>query len=243
VLAELARAREVLAPFVADTRRFLEQASGEGRRILIEGQLGALRDPDHGIYPWVSSSSPLAGFATIGAGLPAAELERVVAVTKAYSSAVGAGPLVTEIEGDAAAELRARGGDGGEYGATTGRPRRMGWFDAVATRYGCRLQGATEVALTGLDVLGYLDHIPLCTAYELDGTTGRDFLPTRLLERARPVYEYMSGWRCRLGNVRRFVDLPEAARAYVAHIEALLETPVTWVAYGPQRDQLLERRP
>jgi adenylosuccinate synthase len=241
VRAELARAREVLMPFVCDTTEFLRSALEGGQRILLEGQLGALRDPDHGIYPWVTSSSPLAGFATVGAGLPARSIERVVAVTKAYSSAVGAGPFVTELAGAEAAELRARGGDAGEFGATTGRPRRVGWFDAVATRYGCRLQGATEVALTGLDVLGYLERIPICTAYQVDGESTRNFPTTRRLERAAPHYEFHDGWRTPITGVRRFEDLPERARAYVSRLEALIEVPIRWVSFGPRRDQLLER--
>jgi adenylosuccinate synthase len=241
VLAELARARELLAPFACDTTEYLHAALGAGQRILVEGQLGALRDPDHGIYPWVTSSSPLAGFATVGAGLPPPLLTRIVAVTKAYSSAVGAGPFVTELSGDEASELRERGGDAGEYGATTGRPRRVGWFDAVATRYGCRVQGATEVALTGLDVLGYLDRIPICTAYRVGDARIERFPPTRELEGAAPHYELMEGWRCPLGDVKRFEDLPERARAYVLRIEELIGVHVRWVSFGPRREQLIER--
>jgi adenylosuccinate synthase len=242
VRAELARARDVLMPFVCDTTEFLGRALDAGQQILVEGQLGALRDPDHGIYPWVTSSSPLAGFASVGAGLPPSSLTRVLAVTKAYSSAVGAGPFVTELSGEQAVELRARGGDAGEYGATTGRPRRVGWFDAVATRYGCRVQGATEVALTGLDVLGYLERIPICTAYDVDGVSTSTFPTTRRLERATPVYEFHAGWHGALGEVRRFDDLPERARAYVLRLEALIEVPIRWVSFGPRREQLIERR-
>ncbi|MEY4550811.1 MAG: hypothetical protein RL685_7006 [Pseudomonadota bacterium] len=242
VLEELRRAREVLRPFVGDVSARLHAALKSGGRILLEGQLGALRDPDHGIFPWVTSSSPLAGFAAVGAGVPPHAIRRVVAVTKAYSSAVGAGPLVTELGGNEAQELRQRGGDAGEYGATTGRPRRVGWFDAVATRYGCRVQGATEVALTGLDVLGYLDRIPLCTAYaDVDGSPITEFPTTRKLDRAAPVYEYLPGWRGALGDVRRFDDLPEPARAYVLRLEALIEVPIRWVSFGPRREQFLER--
>jgi adenylosuccinate synthase len=242
LLEELRRARTVLAPFVTDTTSYLRNALDAGRRILLEGQLGALRDPDHGIYPWVTSSSPLAGFASVGAGLPASSIERVVAVTKAYSSAVGAGPFVTELGGNEAHELRSRGGDAGEYGATTGRPRRVGWFDAVATRYGCRAQGATEVALTGLDVLGYLDRIPICTGYsDVDGSLISEFPTTRRLERAAPLYEYLDGWRTAIGEVQKFDDLPANARAYVLRIEALIGVPIRWVSYGPRREQFLER--
>jgi adenylosuccinate synthase len=164
-----------------------------------------------------------------------------VAVTKAYSSCVGAGPFVTELAGNAGHELRSRGGDAGEYGATTGRPRRVGWFDAPATRYGCRIQGATEVALTGLDVLGYLDRIPICTGYDIDGSLATGFPTTRLLERAAPIYDDMPGWRTAFGDVKRFTDLPEPARAYVQRLEALIEVPIRWVSFGPRREQLLER--
>jgi adenylosuccinate synthase len=242
LLAELRAARDVLEPFVRDTDTLLHEALGAGRRLLLEGQLGALRDPDHGIYPWVTSSSTLAGFATVGAGVPAAAIGRVLAVTKAYSSAVGAGPFVTELRGAEAEELRRRGGDAGEYGATTGRPRRVGWFDAVATRHGCRAQGATELALTNLDVLGYLDRIAVCTAYRIDGRLVSSFPTTRQVERAEPVYEWLEGWGSPLGNVKSFEDLPARARAYVLRLEALLEKPIRWVSYGPQREQLLERR-
>ncbi len=241
VLQELRHARELLAPYVRDTTTRLQQAAREGKRILLEGQLGALRDPDHGIYPWVTSSSTLAGFASVGAGLPAASIGRVVAVTKAYSSAVGAGPFVTELAEPAADELRRRGGDAGEYGATTGRARRVGWFDAVATRHGCRAQGATEVALTNLDVLGYLDRIPVCTAYRVAGESSSLFPTTRKLAQAEPVYEWLEGWRRPLGSVSSFEDLPAPARAYVHCLEALLEVPIRWVSYGPRREQLLDR--
>jgi adenylosuccinate synthase len=241
VMATLARLREVLRPFVTDTSEFFAQAVAEGRNILLEGQLGALRDPDHGIYPWVTSSSPLAGFASVGAGLPASAIENVIAVSKAYSSAVGAGPFLTELSGDAAEELRRRGGDAGEYGATTGRPRRVGWFDAVATRYGCQRQGATCVALTCLDVLGYLDQIAICTGYTLDGERLAGFPTTRKLERAEPQYEWLPGWRTSIDDVHSFAELPAAAQAYVERIEQLVGVPVRWVSNGPRREQLLER--
>ncbi len=242
VLAELGRARELLEPLACDTTDFLHDALESGQRVLVEGQLGALRDPDHGIYPWVTSSSPLAGFACVGAGLPPSSLTRVVAVTKAYSSAVGAGPFVTELSGDEASELRERGGDAGEYGATTGPPRRVGWFDALATRYGCRVQGATEVALTGLDVLGYLDRLSICTAYRIGDELQERFPPTRELEQATPHYELMEGWRRPLGDIKRFDELPAQARAYVLRLEALIEVPIRWVSFGPHREQLLERK-
>jgi len=241
VVRELERARAVLEPFVCDTTQLLREARRDGRRILLEGQLGALRDPDHGIYPWVTSSSTLAGFASVGAGVPAAAIGRVVAVTKAYSSAVGAGPFVTELFEAQAEELRRRGGDAGEYGAKTGRPRRVGWFDAVATRHGCLAQGATEVALTNLDVLGYLDRIAICTEYRIDGRSTARFPTTRELARAEPSYEWHDGWRTPIETARTFEDLPAAARAYVLRLEALLETPIRFISYGPRREQLLER--
>ena len=211
-----------------------------GKRILLEGQLGALRDPDHGIYPYTTSSSPLAGFATVGAGLPARAIERVVATVKAYSSCVGAGPFATELSGPCGDELRERGGDAGEYGATTGRPRRVGWFDAVATRYGCAVQGASELAVTLLDVLGYLDAIPLCTAYEVDGARRAGLsTSTAVLERARPVYETLPGWRCDISAARRFADLPPQAQEYVRTIETAAGIPVRWISVGPRREQII----
>jgi len=243
--AELAdamkRAAEKLEPFVCDTTELLYGAWKRGESILLEGQLGALRDPDHGIYPFSTSSSTLAGFATVGAGLPPYAIDRVIAVTKAYSSCVGAGPFVTELAGNEAEELRKRGGSAGEYGATTGRPRRVGWFDAVATRYGCMVQGATEVALTNLDVLSYLDEIPLCVAYETDGTRTTSFPVTSRLELAKPVYETMPGWRSPISDVRKFEDLPGQAQDYVLRIEELIGVPVRKVSVGPHRDQLIER--
>lgn len=233
---------ERLRPFVCDTTALLHEALAAGKRILLEGQLGALRDPDHGIYPYPTSSSPLAGFGAVGAGVPPWAIERVVAVVKAYSTCVGAGPFVTELSGAAAEELRERGGDAGEYGATTGRPRRVGWLDAAASRYGCQVQGATEVALTLLDVLGYLDEIPVCTAYVVDGeTTGRFPVPARL-ERARPVYETLPGWRCDISGVRSYQALPEAARAYVERVEELVGVPITLISVGSRREALIQRR-
>ena len=240
ILEDLARSAAALAPYVCDTTALLHDALAQGRRILLEGQLGALRDPDHGIYPYTTSSSPLAGFAAVGAGVPPAAIGRVIAVVKAYSSCVGAGPFVTELTGPEGDTLRRLGGDAGEYGATTGRPRRVGWFDAVATRYGCRLQGATEVALSLLDVLGYLPHVPLCTAYEIDGKPTSVFPRTALLDRAKPVYETVPGWLCPLATVRRFADLPVEARQYVLRIESLIGVPVRWVSVGPRREQLIE---
>jgi adenylosuccinate synthase len=241
LLATLRSQAAQLEPFVTDTHALLTEALREGKRILLEGQLGALRDPDHGIYPYPTSSSPLAGFACVGAGVPPHAIDRIVAVVKAYSSCVGAGPFVTELDGDEAEELRRRGGDAGEYGATTGRPRRVGWLDAVATAYGCSVQGATEVALTNLDVLGYLDEIPLCVAYEIDGERTTSFPTTGRLERARPVLETMPGWPEDLRAIRTFEGLPANARAYVERVEALVGVPVRWVSVGPERDALIRR--
>jgi len=239
LLPQLLDAGRQIAPFTCDALSVMEKAIAEGRHILLEGQLGALRDPNHGIYPYPTSSSPLAGFATVGAGIPAREIGMVIAVAKAYSSCVGAGPFVTELKGERAQELRRRGGSDGEYGATTGRPRRVGWFDAVATRYGCRVQGATEVALTLLDVLGYLDEIPMCTAYEIDGESTSLFPTTDRLEHAKPVWQTTPGWRCDLSNVRAYADLPANARLYVETIERLVNLPVKWISVGPGRKQIL----
>jgi adenylosuccinate synthase len=230
-----------IRPFVCDTLPLLHGALAEGKRILVEGQLGALRDPDHGIYPYPTSSSTLAGFASVGAGIPPYAITRVVAVAKAYSSCVGAGPFVTELFGPEGDELRRRGGDAGEFGATTGRPRRMGWFDAVATRYGCQVQGATEVALTLLDVLGYLDEIPVCVAYIVGGERVESFPNPAQLERARPVFEVMPGWKCSISDVETFRDLPPNAQAYVYRVEELLGVPIKWVSVGPRREAMIVR--
>lgn len=232
---------EKIEPLVADTTAFLQRALREGKRILLEGQLGAIRDPDHGIYPFTTSSSPLAGFAAVGAGIPPYEIREIIAVVKAYSSCVGAGPFVSEIFGDEAAELRRRGGDAGEYGATTGRPRRMGWFDAVATRYGCRAQGATQVALTILDALGYLDEIPVCVGYDIDGEVTRDFPVTPLLYKAKPVYKVLPGWKCDISQVCSYSDLPDNAKRYVEFIEDAIEVPIKWISNGPRRESIILR--
>lgn len=225
---------------VCDTTTLLNQARNE-KNILLEGQLGALKDPDLGIYPFSTSSSPLAGFAAVGAGIPPYEINNIIAVIKAYSSCVGAGPFITEIHGDAADELRKRGGDAGEYGATTGRPRRMGWFDAVATRYGCMIQGATEAALTLLDVPGYLDEIPVCTGYEIDGKVSDNFPVTNRLQSAKPVYTILPGWRCNISGIRKFNDLPQKARNYVHFIEEAVGIPVKRISNGPRREDIIER--
>jgi adenylosuccinate synthase len=233
LVPELMEQAQRLRPFVCDTTTLLRRALDAGQRVLVEGQLGALRDPDHGVHPFGTSSSPLAGHACVGAGIPPHAFDRIIAVAKAYSTCVGAVPFVGELEGPAADALRERGN---EYGATTGRPRRVAWLDAVATRHGCRVQGATEVALTLLDVLGDLDRIPICVAYEIDGERSPDFPPSARLERAQPVYEYWPGWRSELGGARRLEDLPAAARRYVDRVEELIGTPIGWISVGPERE-------
>ncbi len=241
ILQQLFAYRDMVAPYVGDVSLFLNEAIREGKRILLEGQLGSLKDPDFGIYPMVTSSSTLASYGAIGAGIPAREITDVITVVKAYSSAVGAGEFVSEIFGDEADELRRRGGDGGEFGATTGRPRRMGWFDAVASRYGCRMQGATQAVLTVLDVLGYLDEIPICTAYEIDGEICRDFPVTGRLKKAKPVYTVLPGWKCDIRGIKEYDKLPENCRKYIEFIENELEVPVTMVSNGPGRHEIIKR--
>jgi adenylosuccinate synthase len=233
--------REMVKPYVCDVSAFLYQARKDGKRILLEGQLGSLKDPDHGIYPMVTSSSTLAAYGAIGAGIPPYEIQRIVTVVKAYSSAVGAGEFVSEIFGEEADELRRRGGDGGEYGATTGRPRRMGWFDAVASRYGCRIQGTTEAALTVLDVLGYLDELPVCVGYEIDGKVTKDFPTTNDLAKAKPVYEVLPGWKEDIRGITEYENLPENCRNYIEFIEKELGVPVKMVSNGPGRHEIIYR--
>ncbi len=241
VLATLKEYKTMVEPYVCDVASFLHDAIKAGKNILLEGQLGALKDPDFGIYPMVTSSSTLAAYGAIGAGIPPYEIKSIVTVVKAYSSAVGAGEFVSEIFGEEADELRRRGGDGGEYGATTGRPRRMGWFDAVASRYGCRMQGATEVALTVLDVLGYLDEIPVCVGYEIDGVVTKDFPATVKLAKAKPVYEVLPGWKSEIRGITKYEELPENCRKYIEFIEKELEVPVTLVSNGPGREEIIRR--
>ena len=241
LMKTLAEYRDMVAPYVCDVSAYLYEARQQGKRILLEGQLGSLKDPDHGIYPMVTSSSTLAAYGAIGAGIPPYEIGRIVTVVKAYSSAVGAGEFVSEIFGDEADELRRRGGDGGEYGATTGRPRRMGWFDAVASRYGCRIQGATEVALTVLDVLGYLDELPICVGYEIDGKVTKDFPTTRELKKAKPVYEVLPGWKEEIRGITEYDKLPENCRKYIEFIEKELGVPIKMVSNGPGRHEIIYR--
>lgn len=242
LLQTLHEYRDMVAPYVCDTALFIQKAIKEGKNILLEGQLGTLKDPDFGIYPMVTSSSTLAAYGAIGAGIPPYEIKDIIAVVKAYSSAVGAGEFVSEIFGDEADELRRRGGDGGEYGATTGRPRRMGWFDAVASRYGVRMQGATQVSLTVLDVLGYLDELPICVGYEIDGKVRKDFPVTAELKKAKPVYEKLPGWKCEIKGIRKYEELPENCRKYIEFIEKELGVPVTMVSNGPGREDIIYKK-
>ena len=240
--AEMLEQGKLIKPFVADTQAFLYDAVKAGKNILLEGQLGSMKDPDMGIYPMVTSSSTLAGYGAVGAGIPPYEIKKVICVTKAYSSAVGAGAFVSEIlDEDKAKELRDRGGDKGEYGATTGRPRRVGWFDAVATRYGCRVQGATDVALTNIDVLGYLDEIPVCVGYEIDGEVTKDFPNPNKLNKAKPVLQMMPGWKSDVRGFTSFEDLPKEAQDYVLFIEKECGVHVSIVSTGPKREEIIRR--
>ena len=241
IYEELMGYKKMVEPYVCDVSAYLWEAIKEGKNILLEGQLGTLKDPDHGIYPMVTSSSTLAAYGAIGAGIPPYEIKQVITVCKAYSSAVGAGAFVSEIFGEEADELRRRGGDGGEYGATTGRPRRMGWFDCVASKYGCRLQGATDVAFTVLDVLGYLDEIPVCVGYDIDGKVTTDFPTTHLLEKAKPVYEVLPGWKCDIRGIKNYEELPENCRKYIEFIEKQIGFPITMISNGPGRNDIIHR--
>ncbi len=233
--------RDMVAPYVCDVSSYLDKAIKEGKNILLEGQLGTLKDPDHGIYPMVTSSSTLAAYGAIGAGIPPYEIKKIVTVCKAYSSAVGAGAFVSEIFGDEADELRRRGGDGGEFGATTGRPRRMGWFDCVASKYGCRLQGTTDVAFTVLDVLGYLDEIPVCVGYEINGEVTTDFPTTGKLEIAKPVLKTLPGWKTDIRGIKNYEELPENCRNYIEFVEEQIGYPITMVSNGPGRNDIIYR--
>ena len=244
LLAEMLEQGRLIKPFVTNTQAYLYDAIKDGKKILLEGQLGTMKDPDMGIYPMVTSSSTLAGYGCVGAGIPPYEIKKIVVVTKAYSSAVGGGAFVSEILDEAVAkELRDRGGDKGEYGATTGRPRRVGWFDCVATRYGVRLQGGTDVALTNLDVLGYLDKIPVCTAYEIDGVITKDFPNPTQLDRCKPVIEYLPSWKGK-GEIRGLTEydkLPKEAQDYVEFIEKEIGVHISIVSTGPVREEIIRR--
>jgi len=241
IMQELREYKRMIEPYVCDVSLYLWNAISEGKEILLEGQLGSLKDTDHGIYPMVTSSSTLAGYGAVGAGIPPYAIKKIITVCKAYSSAVGAGAFVSEIFGEEADELRKRGGDGGEYGATTGRPRRMGWFDVVASKYGCRIQGTTDVAFTVLDVLGYLDEIPVCTGYEIDGKVTTDFPTTTLLEKAKPVIEILPGWKTEIRGIRKYEELPENCRNYIEFIEDRIGFPITMISNGPGREDIIYR--
>lgn len=234
--------REKIAPYVCDTHKLIRDAIKEGKNILLEGQLGTLKDPDFGIYPMVTSSSTLAGYGAVGAGIPPHEIKEIVVVTKAYSSAVGAGEFVSEIlDEKEAQELRIHGGDKGEFGATTGRPRRVGWFDCVATRYGVECQGATKVVMTALDCLSYLDEIKVCTAYEIDGKITKDFPTTPSLKKAKPVLTTLKGWKCDIRGIKDYSLLPKEARDYVEFIEKELGFKIDMVSNGPEREAIIYR--
>ncbi len=238
---ELMEYKEMIDPYVGDVSLFLHNALKDGKNILLEGQLGSLKDPDHGIYPMVTSSSTLAAYGAIGAGIPPYEIKQVITVCKAYSSAVGAGAFVSELFGDEAEELRRRGGDGGEYGATTGRPRRVGWFDCVASKYGCRMQGTTDVAFTVLDVLGYLDEIPVCVGYEINGEVTTDFPVTHLLDQAKPVLKKLPGWKCDIRGIKTYGELPENCRNYIEFVEEQIGYPIRMISNGPGREDIIYR--
>lgn len=241
IFEKLMHYKEVLKPFVSDTTAFIYEAVKSGKNILLEGQLGALKDMDFGIYPMVTSSNTIAGYGAVGAGIPPYEIKEIVTVVKAYSSAVGAGEFVSEIFGEEADELRKRGGDCGEYGATTGRPRRMGWLDLVATRYGCRVQGTTSIAFTVLDALGYLDEIKVCTGYEIDGQVTKNFPAPYKLKYATPVYETLPGWKCDISNIKTYSDLPEECKNYIKFAEDYIGIPIKILSNGPSRDNIIYR--
>ena len=245
LLAQMLQLRERIRPYVGDTVSFVHQALKQGKTVLLEGQLGSMKDPDLGIFPMTTSSHTLAGFGCVGASIPPTAMEDVICVTKAYSSCVGSKtePFVSELTGEAGDELRRRGGDKGEFGATTGRPRRVGWFDAVATKYGCMVQGATQVALTCLDVLGYLDEIKVCTGYEIDGQVTDAFPTTPSLLRAKPVFTTLPGWKCDIRGCKNYDELPQKARDYVDFLESRIGAPITLVSTGPERHEITHRTP
>ncbi len=241
VFAKLMEYKEILAPYVGDSFSFVREAIANGKNILLEGQLGSLKDTDFGIYPMVTSSNTIAGYGAVGAGIPPYEIKEVVTVVKAYSSAVGAGEFVSEIFGEEADKLRNFGGDGGEFGATTGRPRRMGWLDLVASRYGCQVQGATTVAFTVIDALGYLDEIPVCVGYELDGEIIDYFPSTTRLKRCKPVLKKLKGWKCDVTGIKKYEDLPKECREYIEFAEKEIGVHIGIVSNGPSRDDIIYR--
>ena len=241
---QLLELREKIRPYVGDAVSFVHNALKEGKTVLLEGQLGSMKDPDLGICPMTTSSHTLAGFGCVGGCVPPTAISDVICVTKAYSSCVGSKtePFISEVTGEAGDELRRRGGDKGEFGATTGRPRRVGWFDAVATKYGCMVQGATEVALTCLDVLGYLDEIPVCVGYEIDGEVTDVFPVPAKLGRANPIFETLPGWKCDIRGITDYNQLPANAKAYVDFLEAHIGCPITLVSTGPKRSEITHRK-
>ena len=245
LFAQLMQVREDIRPYVGDAVSFVHQALKEGKTLLLEGQLGSMKDPDLGIFPMTTSSHTLAGFGCVGAAVPPTAIRDVICVTKAYSSSVGSHtePFVSELPGAEGDELRRRGGDKGEFGATTGRPRRVGWYDTVASKYGCMVQGATEVALTCLDVLGYLDEIKVCTGYEIDGKVTDQFPTTPDLLKAKPVFTTLPGWKCDIRGCKDYEQLPENAKKYVDFLEAQIQAPITLVSTGPQRHEMTSRTP
>ena len=238
MMAWVADFGEKVKPFICDTGAFLRKAQAEGKNILFEAQLGALRDLDYGIYPYTTSSNAVAAYAPVGSGLPSAKVDEVIGVVKAYSSCVGEGPFTCEWFGEEAEQLREAGG---EYGAKTGRPRRVGPIDIVATRYGVQCQAATNIALTKLDVLSYMDKIPVCAHYTLDGKQIDEFPFPAVLPEAKPVVEYMDGWKCDISGVRKWEDLPEAARKYVEYVERQIGCHIGYVSVGPERDSIIIR--
>ena len=229
---------EKIKPFICDTGAFLRSAQAQGKSILFEAQLGSLRDLDYGIHPYTTSSNPIAAYAPVGCGMPNVKIDQVVGVVKAYSSCVGEGPFTCELFGDEGEELRKAGF---EYGAKTGRPRRVGPIDIVATRYGVSCQGATSIALTKLDVLSYMDRIPVCAHYELDGKITDEFPFPCVLDQAKPVMEYLPGWKCDISGVRRWEDLPQEARDYVEYVERNIGCHIGYVSVGPERDSIILR--
>ncbi len=242
IYKELCEQRELIRDYVGDAAAIVQDALAEGKNVLLEGQLGTLKDPDFGIYPMVTSSHTIASYGCVGVGISPRTISDIICVTKAYSSAVGAGEFVSELFGEEADTLRRLGGDKGEFGATTGRPRRVGWFDAVATEYGCRMQGATETVLTAIDVLGYLDEIKVCVGYEIDGVVTDKFPVTGKLAKAKPVYETLKGWNSDIRGVTDYNSLPENAKAYVDFIESKIKVPIKLVSTGPRREDIARRK-
>lgn len=239
---EMVEQRELIRPYMGDAAKVVQDALKAGKQVLLEGQLGTLKDPDFGIYPMVTSSHTLAAFGCVGVGVSPREISDIICVTKAYSSAVGGGDFVSELFGDEADELRRRGGDKGEFGVTTGRPRRVGWFDAVATEYGCRMQGASEAVLTAIDVLGYLDEIKVCVGYEVDGKVIDSFPVTPILNRAKPVYATLPGWKSDIRGCKDYSALPAEAKAYVDFVEEKIGVPIKMVSTGPRREDMTYRK-